>query len=62
MFASADVRIGGGRPFDIKVTDGRFYNAVIQDGMLGFGESYMDGLVDSEAWLVRGNLEKDRRG
>ncbi len=38
----ADVRVGGTRPQDIRVTDSAFYERVLRDGRLGVGESYLD--------------------
>ena len=43
MYARADVRIDGDRPFDIKVSDERFFRRILLDGQLGMGESYVDG-------------------
>jgi cyclopropane-fatty-acyl-phospholipid synthase len=48
LFAKADVRIGGDRPFDIKVSDERFFHRVVRDGQLGMGESYVDGWWDCD--------------
>ncbi|HYA63422.1 MAG TPA: cyclopropane fatty acyl phospholipid synthase [Candidatus Sulfotelmatobacter sp.] len=42
----ADVRVNGGRPWDIVVHDDRFYARLISQGALGLGESYMDGWWD----------------
>jgi cyclopropane-fatty-acyl-phospholipid synthase len=47
-FASADVRIGGNRPWDIQVRDERFFGRTLKDGPLGFGESYMDAWWDCQ--------------
>ncbi len=49
LLESADVRVGGTRPHDIQVHDGRFYLRVLRDGRLGLGESYVDGQWDSGA-------------
>jgi cyclopropane-fatty-acyl-phospholipid synthase len=49
LFASADIRFGGERPWDIRVHDERFFRAVLTGGTLGFGESYMDGWWDCNA-------------
>jgi cyclopropane-fatty-acyl-phospholipid synthase len=49
LFASADIQLGGGRPWDIRVHDARFFRAVLAGGTLGFGESYMDGWWDCDA-------------
>jgi cyclopropane-fatty-acyl-phospholipid synthase len=43
MFARADIRIGGDRPFDIRVSDERLFRRILRDGQLGIGESYVDG-------------------
>lgn len=48
IFALADIRINGKRPWDIQVHDERFYGRVITGGSLALGESYMDGLWDAE--------------
>lgn len=45
----ADIRINGSRTWDIRVYDERFFNRVLAEGTLGFGESYMDGWWDCEA-------------
>jgi cyclopropane-fatty-acyl-phospholipid synthase len=41
--ALADVRIDGGRPWDIQVRHPRLYRRMLTDWTLGVGESYMDG-------------------
>ena len=43
---SADIQIGGDRPWDIQVHDARFYARVLSQGSLGLGESYMAGWWD----------------
>jgi cyclopropane-fatty-acyl-phospholipid synthase len=48
IFAEADIEIGGVRPCDIRVNDGRFFQRVLRDGTLGFGESYMEGWWDCD--------------
>ena len=48
MFALADIRINGDRPWDIQVHDPRLYERVFSQGSLGAGESYMDGWWDVE--------------
>ncbi|HOE95371.1 MAG TPA: cyclopropane fatty acyl phospholipid synthase [Candidatus Sumerlaeota bacterium] len=45
----ADVRIDGGRPWDIQVHDPRFFNRVLAEGSIGLGESYMDRWWDCAA-------------
>lgn len=49
FLATADIRIGGRRPWDIRVHDSRFFRRVLAAGTLGFGESYMDGWWDCDA-------------
>ena len=49
LLAEADVKINGGRPWDIKVNDERLYHAVLRGGSLAFGESYMSGWWDCDA-------------
>ncbi len=44
----ADVRISGGRPWDLQIHDARFFRRVLRDGSLGLGESYMEGWWDAE--------------
>src|SRR5262245_20589653 len=48
MLATADVRIDGARPWDIRVHRPRFFRRILTGGDLGFGESYMDGDWDCE--------------
>jgi cyclopropane-fatty-acyl-phospholipid synthase len=49
LLASAGVTIGGDQPWDIQLHDDRFYDRVLRDGTLGFGESYVDGWWDAPA-------------
>lgn len=49
LFARADVRVNGSRPWDIHVHDPRFFRRVLAGGSLAFGESYMDGWWDCGA-------------
>jgi cyclopropane-fatty-acyl-phospholipid synthase len=46
ILAMVDIRVNGGRPWDIQVHDERFYPRVLSEGSLGVGESYMDGWWD----------------
>jgi cyclopropane-fatty-acyl-phospholipid synthase len=48
MLASADIRIGGDRPWDVRVHNDAIYSRVAADGMLGVGEGYMDGWWECE--------------
>ena len=50
ILARADVRIGGGRPWDVTVHDDRFYTRTLR-GSLGLGESYMDGDWDTRSLI-----------
>jgi cyclopropane-fatty-acyl-phospholipid synthase len=43
MLASADIQIGGTRPWDVQVVNDSIYERVALEGMLGVGEGYMDG-------------------
>ena len=49
QLAAADVRVDGSRPSDLLVHDPAFYTRLLRDGVLGFGEAYMDGQWDCEA-------------
>lgn len=43
LLSLANVEIDGGRSWDIQVHNDEFYQRVMSEGSLGFGESYMDG-------------------
>ena len=68
LFAMADIEIGGTRPWDLTVRDERFYERVLRDASIGFGESYMDEWWDTPALdqlidkLCRGRLKDKIRG
>jgi cyclopropane-fatty-acyl-phospholipid synthase len=47
-FSKAGIEVNGGKPWDIQVHTPKFYERVLADGSLGFGESYMDGWWDAE--------------
>lgn len=49
LLASADIRIGGDRPWDLAVRDSRLFARVFAQGSLGLGESYVDGWWDCPA-------------
>ncbi len=49
LLSTADVEVGGDRPWDIQVHDSRFYDRVLRERELGLGESYMDAWWDCEA-------------
>src|SRR5688572_27800420 len=68
LFGHADVQFGGTRPWDIKVHDPRFFERVLRDASIGFGESYMedwwevpqlDVLIDK---LFRANIKQKIQG
>jgi cyclopropane-fatty-acyl-phospholipid synthase len=46
LVAEAGIEIDGPNPWDIEVHDDAFYQQVINQGALGFGESYMEGVWD----------------
>jgi cyclopropane-fatty-acyl-phospholipid synthase len=41
------VQIDGDRPFDLRVKDDAFYDAVHKDGLSGARDAYVDGLWDT---------------
>jgi len=49
LLASADIAVGGDRPWDLHVHDERFWSRVMRDGTLGVGESYVEGWWDVPA-------------
>ena len=49
LLETADVRIDGDRPWDLQVHETDFYRRALAGGVLGLGESYMDGWWDCEA-------------
>ena len=49
VLTDADVRIGGTRPWDLRVHDPHFYARVLAQGSLGLGEAYMDGGWDADS-------------
>jgi cyclopropane-fatty-acyl-phospholipid synthase len=65
LFEEADIRLNGHRPFDIQVRDPRFYERVLADGPLGFGEAYTEGWWDCHdmaemiARITRHDIEKN---
>ncbi|HAZ60606.1 MAG TPA: cyclopropane fatty acyl phospholipid synthase [Gammaproteobacteria bacterium] len=48
MLLEAGVQLDGDRPFDLRVRDPRFFDAVLQRWSLGLGESWMAGWWDCE--------------
>ncbi len=65
LLAKANITVNGKNKGDIQVHDTRFYRRVFVDGILGFGESYMDGWWDSDhleettAKIVRAKAHHD---
>lgn len=49
LLETADVQIDGGRPWDIRINDARLYRRVVFNGLLGFGDAYVDGWWDCDA-------------
>jgi len=49
LLSDADVRIGGGRPWDMQLHDPHLATRVLAQGSLALGESYMDGWWDAES-------------
>jgi len=43
LLEGTGISIGGNNSHDIRINDDRFYQRVLSQGSLGFGESYMDG-------------------
>ncbi len=68
LFGLADIEFGGSKPGDIEVRDPRFFERVLRDASVGFGESYMDGWWESEALdvtaekIMRANLKQKLTG
>jgi cyclopropane-fatty-acyl-phospholipid synthase len=49
LLAKADIELNGARPWDITVSDERFFRRALAGGAIGLGESYVDGWWDCEA-------------
>ena len=49
LIEPADIRLGGDRPWDVRVHDERLFQRVLTSGTLGLGEAYMDGWWDCDA-------------
>ena len=63
LLERADVGVDGARPWDLRVHEPRLYQRLLQDGVLGLGEAYMDewwdcdDLADCICRLLRADLE-----
>ena len=68
LFALADIEIGGTRTGDIRVHDPRFYERVLRDASIGFGETYMEDWWETDALdvtidkICRANLKQKITG
>ena len=66
ILALADVRVDGGRRWDIIVHNKDFFDRVLRLGSLGLGEAYMDGWWDCQALdeffchILSAGLERNR--
>jgi cyclopropane-fatty-acyl-phospholipid synthase len=49
LLTSADIEVGGSRPWDIRVSNPGFYERVLRDKHLGLGESYIDEWWECDA-------------
>ena len=67
LFEQADIRIGGDRPWDIRLIDANVPERVFSLGSLGLGESYMDGHWQAERLdqffekILRAHLDREVR-
>ena len=48
LLSFADVKINGGRPWDMQVYNEKLFPRILSEGSLGLGEAYMDGWWDCE--------------
>ena len=68
LMGLAGITIGGDAPGDIRVRDGRFYERVLRDASVGFGEAYMDEWWETDALdvtidkIMRANLKQKITG
>jgi cyclopropane-fatty-acyl-phospholipid synthase len=68
LFGLAGIEIGGQAVGDIRVHDPRFYERVLRDASVGFGESYMDDWWETDALdvtidkIMRANLKQKITG
>src|SRR3982074_10419 len=68
VFGLAGIEIGGTAPGDIRVSDSRFYERVLRDASIGFGEAYMDEWWETDELdltiykMMRANLKQKITG
>ncbi len=68
LFGMAGIEIGGHAPGDIRVRDPRFYERVVREASVGFGEAYMDEWFETDALdvtidkIMRANLKQKITG
>ena len=68
LFGMAGIEINGTSRGDIQVKDGRFYERLLRDASIGFGEAYMDEWWETDALdvtidkICRGNLKQKIMG
>jgi cyclopropane-fatty-acyl-phospholipid synthase len=68
LFGLAGIEIGGQAVGDIRVHDPRFYERVLRDASVGFGESYMEDWWETDALdvtidkIMRANLKQKITG
>ncbi|MEI7718503.1 MAG: cyclopropane fatty acyl phospholipid synthase [archaeon] len=68
LLATADIRINGNRPWDMRINNPKTYQRVLAEGSIGLGESYMDGWWDCDRLdiffekLISVDLERVVRG
>jgi cyclopropane-fatty-acyl-phospholipid synthase len=48
LLATADIRVGGNRPWDMRVHHPATFDRILAQGSLGLGESYLDGWWDCD--------------
>src|SRR3954465_3181936 len=68
LFGLAGIEIGGQNVGDIQVRDPRFYERVLRDASVGFGEAYMEEWWETDALdvtidkICRANLKQKIQG
>ena len=67
LLRSADVEVGGERPWDLHVYNDALYQRILAEGSLGAGEAYMDGWWDVDRLdelffrMLRARLDREVR-